>query len=112
MNSSVQSVQLDVSATEGGRQAALRTEGPLEGDVKAGKACFWVAAGGGYTFSIIWPAGSQARIDPLRVIDKDGAEIAKVGDRVEIGGSQVFPDRPGCHAGSSTWQASSVRRAP
>jgi hypothetical protein len=107
-----QSVKLDVSTTEGGRQAALMTQGPLEGDVKDGKACFWVAAEGGSTHSIVWPAGSQARIDPLRVVDKDGAEVAKVGDRaLVIGGSPLFPDRPGCHAGSSTWLASSVRRA-
>jgi len=106
-------VKLDVSATEGGRQAGFMPEGPLEGEVKDGKACFWVAGEGGSTYSIVWPAGSQTQIDPLRVVDKDGAEIAKVGDiGLLFGGSQLFPDRPGCHAGSSTWLANSVQSAP
>lgn len=108
-----QGVKLDVSATEGGRQAGFMPEGPLEGEVKDGKACFWFTVKEGSTYSITWPKGSQARIDPLRVVDKAGAEIAKVGDiGLVFGGSQLFPDRQGCHAGSSTWLANSVRRAP
>lgn len=76
------------------------TQGPLEGDVKDGKACFWVAAEGGSTHSIVWPAGSQARIDPLRVVDTDGAEVAKVGDRaLVIGGLPAFSGPTGLSRG-------------
>jgi hypothetical protein len=106
-------VKLDVSKTEGGRAAALTAKGLLQGEVEDGKACFWVEVEGGSTHSIVWPAGSQARIEPLRVVDRDGTEIAKVGDSNLVFGGSPLPDQPGCHAGSSTWLAGNgVQRGP
>jgi hypothetical protein len=64
-----------------------------------GHACFWLTVVSGNTVSLIWPEGSVARDKPLRVEDKSGRTIARVGgDPSALGGNSSM--NAGCHPGS------------
>lgn len=84
------------TATTAGRSVGLVADGPIQGEVVDGHACFWVTNPDGATFSLVWPEGAAAKPDPLRVEDRDGLTIATVGD--EPSGLAGAPaEEPGCH---------------
>lgn len=92
--SSSPSLSLDTAAMSG-RGALLVAAGPLEGEVLDGHACFWVPVDGG-AVSLVWPEGSIAKNDPLRVEDPDGHVLIRIGD--DPSGLSGHPsDEAGCH---------------
>lgn len=51
---------------------------------------------------VSWPAGIEARTDPVRLVDKDNTVVANEGDRLELGGGAGAGDEPrdpGCPDG-------------
>jgi hypothetical protein len=103
------SLELDVSAPSAGtRGATLDLVGGLQGSVTKGKACFWVTASDGSTVSLVWPAGSTARVDPLRVEDSTGRVLATVGDANLLFEGTPGTDEEGCHPGSTVFFAGGV----
>ena len=105
------SLGLDVSsASSGTRGAALDGIGALQGSVIDGKACFWVTVADGSTISLVWPAGSVAKDDPLRVEDATGKVLATVGDTNLLFAGMPGTRERGCHPGSSVFYAGEVSR--
>lgn len=103
--SSSPALSLDTAATSG-RSASLVAAGPLEGEVLDGHACFWVPVDGGVV-SLVWPEGSIAKDDPLRVEDPDGHVLIRVGD--DPSGLSGHPsDEAGCHQGSQQFLLGSI----
>ncbi|QVQ53958.1 hypothetical protein J4H86_09765 [Spiractinospora alimapuensis] len=68
--------------------AAWRTE-LLVGETVGNQACFWTGAHPGEGFYVLWPEGSRALEDPLRVIDAHGDLIATVGDTISPHGAPL-----------------------
>jgi len=54
--------------------------GPLKSDGR----CFTMGS-----LAVIWPAGYQARTEPLRVLDDKGHLVGRVGERVTLGGGEI-----------------------
>jgi len=85
---------LDTSVASA-RSAALVADGQIQGEVANGHACFWITTPDGATVSLVWPEGSTARDNPLRVEDDRGRIIAAVGDDPSrLSGHPS--DEPGC----------------
>ncbi|MGL5857955.1 MAG: hypothetical protein ACRC35_06045 [Angustibacter sp.] len=106
-----QPLAVDVTSAPAGasRGAALNFRGALDGRVAGGRACLWVTAPDGTAISLVWPAGSTARPDPLRVLAPDGTVLATVGDRQLPAAG--YPDpAPGCHGGGTTFVIGAVQR--
>lgn len=61
--------------------AMLRME-HLVGETVGDQACFWTGEHPGDGFYVLWPEGSRALENPLRVIDAQGDLIATVGDTI------------------------------
>ena len=100
---------LDVSAPSAGtRGATLDLVGALQGSVTNDKACFWVTASDGSTISLVWPAGSAAREDPLRVEDSTGRVLATVGDADLLFEGTPGTGEGGCQSGSTVFFAGDV----
>jgi hypothetical protein len=77
------------SETPIGCPAAL-IEGVLVADAESGVA---LRDGEGLVEIVIWPYGFSGRVgDPIAVVDADGKIVARVGDRVRIGGGAIGPD--------------------
>lgn len=89
---------LDTSDIASIRLAGLIVD-PLQGEVKDGHACFWVSDPAGWSASLIWPPGTVAKDDPLRVEDGRGHVLATVGDTIKGWGGNTV-DGEGCHEGS------------
>ena len=89
---------LDTSETASLRLAGLIVD-PLHGEVKDGHACFWVSGTEGWSTSLIWPPGTVAKDNPLRVEDGHGNVLATVGETIEGWGGNST-DGEGCHEGS------------
>lgn len=73
------------------RELALPTNTPTDFHMQAARGgvlrsdgrCFRIGG-----LPIVWPHGYTARTDPLRVIDENGQVVARVGDRVRLGGGE------------------------
>ncbi|MDO5094432.1 MAG: hypothetical protein Q4D79_13635 [Propionibacteriaceae bacterium] len=82
------------------RSGSLDADGPLQGEIVGGHACFWVTATDGGVVSLVWPEASVARDNPLRVEDSNGRVIATVGDDPSsLSGNPTT--EPGCRADST-----------
>lgn len=94
-------VAVDVADTLGANSMTISAPGPLRSRLGDGRACFWFVAVDGTEVSIVWPAGSTARSEPLRVLDGDGEVIASSGD-VGLSFSGSFSEgRAGCSGPAS-----------
>ena len=63
--------------------------GIVEVDVDGG--CIWLSDPTGARYPVVWPVGTVARADPLRIELADG-QLVQPGDRVEGGGGYVDAD--------------------
>lgn len=99
--SSSAALTLDTSVVSA-RSAALVAAGPIQGEVTNGHACFWITTPDGAMVSLVWPQGSTAHEDPLRVENDQRRVIAVVGDDTTTLSGQPS-DEPGCRAGSTTF---------
>lgn len=98
---------LDVSAGGSARAAGLDTSDVLQGEVVNGKACFWITTRDGRELTLVWPPGSVAKENPLRVEDRTGNVLAAVGTR----GTQIsgHPEPgAGCRPGSARFVVGDV----
>lgn len=87
------------SETPPGCPAAL-IEGVLVADAESGVA---LRDTEGLIEIVIWPHGYSGRVgDPVAVVDADGIVVARVGDRVRIGGGEIGPDRSWMACGGIT----------
>ena len=78
-----------------------RNTGILQGQANPdGTACFWLGTGTNRAV-IIWPHGFTARDNPLRLVDGDGREEARVGDRITLGGGYLPEDQSSAVRGCS-----------
>lgn len=101
-------VTLDTADTPMTNQMALEVAGPLRSRVTNGHACFWFVGEDGSTISILWPHGSTAATDPLRVLDADGEVLATSGVRGLALTGAFVEDRPGCAGSESRLFAAGV----
>lgn len=87
------------SETPPGCPAAL-IEGVLVADAESGVA---LREADGHVEIVIWPHGYSGRVgDPVAVVDADGNVMARVGDRVRIGGGEIGPGRSWMACGGIT----------
>lgn len=98
--SSADTLGLDTSTAGSARSAALNAAGPLQGEVIHGRACFWVTTDSGAEVALVWPPGSVARENPLRVESSTGELVAESGTSTSsLSGN---PDEgAGCRPGST-----------
>lgn len=101
---------LDTAERVSARSAGLVTGRGIEGEVVDGKACFWVTNEAGEETSIVWPPGSIALTDPLRVESGQGEVLVEVGDRDSLIAGNPS-DGPGCRAGSGSFLVNKVTPA-
>ena len=66
---------LDTSPAGSARGAALTADSDLHGEVVDGRACFWVVTDNGAEVTLVWPPGSVAREDPLRIENSAGQVV-------------------------------------
>ena len=87
------------SETPPGCPAAL-IEGVLVADAASGVA---LRDTEGLIEIVIWPHGYSGRVgDPVAVVDAESNVVARVGDRVRIGGGEIGPDRSWMACGGIT----------
>jgi hypothetical protein len=60
-----------------------------------GTACFWLGTGD-FRLALVWPPGAGAERHPLRVIDRFGNMIMKVGQTYSSGGGSMRGAVLGC----------------
>jgi hypothetical protein len=108
----VASNPIPVDVAEHGEAVRLGQFGLLEllGEVTDGRACFWGRIEG-REIALVWPLGSVAKADPLRVFSSDGKEIARVGKPVAAGGTFVTTLRP-CRPGAEVYLVKEVVDRP
>lgn len=90
------SLTLDVAQTAAAHSMEITAPGPLLSRVLDERACFWFVAVDGTEVSIIWPPGSSARIDPLRIVNRDGHVIATTGQAGLSFSGSFLEGRAGC----------------
>jgi hypothetical protein len=66
------------------------------GGTSDGHFCVWVRRESGEIVPVVWPAGFRARLDPLELLNAQGAIAAAAGDRINVCGGlmPVDPGRP------------------
>lgn len=109
---SSETIRLDTAKNADTHLMEITAPGPLQSRLADGRACFWFVTTAGEPVSIIWPHGSVAQLDPLRVVSADGRTIAVTGDEGLSFTGSFLEDRSGC-AGpdSETFVAGVVERA-
>lgn len=89
----------------------ITVQGRLQSRLVDGHACFWFEALDGTIVSIVWPRGSIARTDPLRVLSGDGDPLAVTADTGLSFGGSFLEGRSGCAGpGSKVFVAGAVSR--
>jgi hypothetical protein len=73
---------------------ALMTGTLAGGRVGSGEYCVWVTRESGEAIPVVWPAGFRARLDPLELLNAEGAVVARAGDKLSVGGG-AGPVEPG-----------------
>jgi hypothetical protein len=87
-------------ATVEGRPGSFRHLALINGGMSGranpdGTACFWVGSSDD-RMALVWPRGSAAAFDPLRVVDSGGNTIAAVGDTFSATGGGAPGSVLGC----------------
>lgn len=85
--------------------------GEVVGDTDLG--CVWLSpSDSDELIAALWPSGYRAEFEPLRIFDESGAEVAREGQQLDIGGgaSPVHVDRipDQCRTGDEAWWVGSV----
>ena len=92
---------MEFAATLAANSMEITATGPLQARLVDDKACFWFVADDGTEVSIVWPASSTARSDPLRILNDDEEVIAAAG-QVGLSFSGSFLEgRAGCFGPAS-----------
>jgi len=78
----------------GGISVSSATVGTLRVAREDGRVCFWIepnVGGRGPNFGLVWPAGTVAvrAANSYRIVNKDGRQIAAVGEVLRFAGSQT-----------------------
>lgn len=81
------------------------------GEVAGGRACFWGSIEG-REIALVWPQGSVAKSNPLRVLASDGTELARVGKPVAMGGTLGVATLRPCRAGAEVYLVKEVVHPP
>lgn len=74
-------------------------DGVLDGELD----CLWLVGRDGAVRALVFPSGTTTRRgdgDEVIVLDADEGELARTGDRVEVGGS-FQPSEPSCREGET-----------
>jgi len=105
--SSSEALMLDTSPAGSARGAALTADSELHGEVVDGRACFWVVTDNGAEVTLVWPPGSVAREDPLRIENSAGQVVATAGASARSMSGN--PDQSsGCRPGSTRFIVGSI----
>jgi hypothetical protein len=71
-----------------------RRTGVLDGgEVSSGHYCVWLRTGDGNADPLIWPAEFSARLDPLEILDGQGAVVATAGQQLVLTGGLTPVDK-------------------
>jgi hypothetical protein len=89
-------ISVDAADTTAMDLMEITAPGPLQSRLVDGHACFWFEALDGTVVSIVWPRGSVARTDPLRVLTGDGDPLAVTADTGLSFGGSFLEGRSGC----------------
>jgi hypothetical protein len=104
---------VDTTTTDTIHLMEIVAQGALHSSVTEEHACFWFDGADGTVVSLIWPEGSSAVADPLRVLDAGGNVIATTGDEGVAFGGSFLERKPGCAGpGSTTFVAGLVTVPP
>ncbi len=89
-------LSVDTADVPPARLIEIDAPGPVEAVLSGGKACFWFRAADQSLISLVWPAGSTARSDPSRVLDRAGRVLVTRGDTGLSFSGSLPEGRPGC----------------
>jgi hypothetical protein len=66
----------------------LTLQGTLDGGPVSGFECFWLVDASGGRTDVMYPAGWEPKLNPVRLLDPSGAVVARRGDRLVVTGPE------------------------